>query len=175
MNYKHLWVVARVYLLAWLALSGQIAGQEQGVVIALGSAEAVPGGEFSLPLTLKASSKDRLGMLAIEMSLPEALSFVEVKGGAAAEVAGAEIKKEASEGKPGSAVKISVEAKGTMPSGILASLTFKLSDNIDMEEIELEPKARAWTLDKRPVDGIRVEKGKVQVIPPLISCFFYMH
>lgn len=172
-------MVRRVYPLAlvWLAFCSQIPAQEQGIAIALGSVQAVPGGEFSIPLTLKASPEEQLGLLVIELNLPDILSFVEVKGGPAAEVAKADIKKDSTEvkDKPGSAVKISIEAERPIPSGIFASLTFKLSDDADIKEMELEPKVRAWALDKKPVDGVRVGNGRIEVIPPLISCFFYMH
>lgn len=62
--------------------------------------------EFPIPLALKASPKEQLGRLVIEISLPKILSFVEVKGGPAAEVAGAESEEDSTEGKTGSAVTI---------------------------------------------------------------------
>ena len=142
-----------------------------------------PGYEVTLAISLTVPEGVAIGKAVSEITYPgQTFEFVEVMPGPSAEAVGAEVTAEA--GDPGgqtSTLRVSIAAKegDSIPSGILADLRFKISEDADDTKVPLKNKVSAWSdqVPPTPIESITGKDGELTIssTPPFFACLFYLH
>lgn len=168
----------------------QPAAQPQEVATAtsldLSSDTQTPGSEVILALTLSIPDGVNVGAAVSKVIYPsKLLTFTEGRRGLSAEAVGAEFNTvvKTDETNPESSVlEVTVSGKpgDPLPSGILAELAFKISQDAPLEQnIVLKNTVQVMTAEDppKPIEAVTGKDGEVKVTenPPVFACFFYMH
>jgi hypothetical protein len=152
------------------------------VALDLGSSSATPGAVSAVALTLTTATEIRDALLTI--TFPKGiLRFVRDERGAVARRAGAKLAstERATEGETSSILEVRISAPKGIAQGILAYLHFRTDETARVgDQVTLENEPVEVTL----ADGSKQTRlggtdGHIVIIsadlPPLFSCFFYMH
>jgi hypothetical protein len=174
--------------IAWASMGGQVGAAPQNSsapALDLSSDIEGPGYEVTLTLNLRVPEGVAISKAVSEITYPgNLLSFVEAMRGLSAEAAGAEVMAEAEDpGGETAILRVTIAAKegDSIPSGILADLRFKISEEAPADEtkVPLKNKVFAWSdqVPPTPIESITGEDGEVTIsaTPPVFACFFYMH
>jgi hypothetical protein len=186
---KRVWIGASVLciLLTGLPVSGvhgrtRQRTQPSGVVLDLSRSSGIPGGVSAVTLTLSAPANVREGVLRV--SYPTALvSFLRAERGAILRRAQGEVTatERKSKDEDSSVVEVRFTAASGVSSGILGYLHFRLHETAAAGQqavLDNQPE-RVTLMDGTQVTQISATAGEIVIIspdlPPLFSCFFYMH
>ena len=174
--------------IAWAVFGGQVGAAPQdstGPALDLSSDIESPGYEVTITLNLRSPEGVAIGKAVSEITYPgKTLEFVEVIRGLSAEAVGAEVTAEAEDpGGETSILRVTIAAKegDSIPSGILADLRFKISEEAPADEtkVPLKNKVSAWSdqVPSTPIESITGKDGEVTIsaTPPVFACFFYLH
>ena len=180
--------LAVMAFMAWALMSGQVGAAPQDSIaptLDLSSDIESPGYEVTITLNLRSPEGVAISKAVSEITYPgESLEFVEVIRGLSAEAIGAEVTAEAGDsGSEASMLRVTIAAKegDSIPSGILADLRFKISEEAPADEtkVPLKNKVFAWSdqVPPTPIESITGEDGEVTIsaTPPVFACFFYLH
>jgi hypothetical protein len=179
-------LLAGIHLAVFCVQTAQAQGIEQTaapqVVLDLASSGVTPGGIVAVRVTLSTDMKIRDALLRI--TFPKAsLSFVRDERGAVARRAGATL---ASTDRPAgdeksSVLEVRISAPREMAPGILAYLHFRVHETVKAGELVIlknEP-VEVMSADGQKYTKVGGANGQIIVVspdlPPLFSCFFYMH
>ncbi len=166
----------------------EVAVPEEVIHLALGSPPpSAPGRQVFVPLVLGASEEFQVGTLVSEILFPNALlSFEGVTIGESADLVEAEptASVQADDENPEQSrltVTIASSQGKAIPSGLLAYLTFQVSDQAKVgDAMILEHTASASSLENplHFLDPITARRATIEVNifdTPFFSCLFYMH
>ncbi len=176
--------------LFWLGLSWgtsgsvycQIQHEERNIqnTIDLGIAVALPGQEARLPIYVSTRTGARTSRIAMEAVFPSPqLTFLNIEPGFLAEDAHLQVRAQ----QAGSVIKVDLIApeKGTVPSGLIAFLIFRVAEDLE-KEVHLQipvPKVSMIDPQGRPLQVAEGSEGIINMISEemlsLFTCFFYMH
>lgn len=184
-----------VLTVAWLTSASAAAGsgQEPTVPVAkttslvLGLLKSPPGNQVFMPMILTVAEGPEIGAIVSEITFPSApVSFGGVTKGLSADLAKADVDtvvKPDEKDPANSTLKVTVTAKKgeAIPPGIVAYLTFNVSDKAEMgQAVPFKHTATALTADDppKPLDSFVAKNGEIEVKVsdnPFYACFFYMH
>ena len=152
--------------------------------VILGSDTAMAGGTVLIPIALHAKEGMNIGSLSVEIPVPEKLlRFRAARTSLRAEMAGGELKTEqvASPEKAGiSILKVTVAAQKPLPSGVLATLEFRVAEDVgNASKIPLHSsRVTVATVEGKTIADISRKDGEVAVSktpPTFVNCFFFTH
>jgi hypothetical protein len=163
------------------ASSEQVAGH-----LSAGVVSANPGATVDVPLMLSIAEQSEMGTVVVaHVSFPKKLlSYVGVKSALAAELAEGQVRAVEEKDEQDSSLsvlKITVEGKRPVRSGLLAYVSFRVSGDVKgSTTIPLKLKDSQVTM----TDGARLvlsrgEDGMITILDPdgmpVMACFLYMH
>jgi hypothetical protein len=164
-----------------MAVAASAAAATQAVTrLDLGFDMTAPGDQVSVPVLLEVPEGVQVGRTTNEVAFPtKILSFAEAK----TELKGAKVEtavKADAKNKDLSIVTVTVSSPEAIPTGVVASLVFKVAKDADGKEpVKLGNVARVFGpgSDPRPIEPVEGRDGEVKLsgAPPVIACFFYMH
>jgi hypothetical protein len=148
----------------------------------------MPGSDVSVVLYLSVPAEVRVGVAMSKITFPnKLLSFQKASKGPVSEGDNAEVIAVANvddKNPDNSVVQVTVSGEGgkPIPAGIVANLTFKISQHAPVgQTIILKNAASVLTTENppRPVKPLMAQDGQIKVTAtpptPTFSCFFYMH
>lgn len=166
----------------------EVAVPEEVLHLALGSPPpSAPGRQVFVPLVLGVSEEFQVGTLVSEVLFPNALlSFEGVTIGESADLVEAEPRAsvETDDENPEQSrltVTIASSQGKAIPGGLLAYLTFQVSDQAEVgDAMILEHTARASSLQEplHFLDPLTARRATIEVNifdTPFFACLFYMH
>ncbi len=170
-------LLAPALLLLSTFASGQILEQP---TISLGDALVHPLEETSLPVQLSGVEGEAVLHLELKIQFPAVpLRFVRVerddsKSGLSVHTS---LESDAQDPEPMATLLLEVDSVESLPEGELLQLIFEATDEIyeNEERIIKIVEASLRTADGEQIEGLNLNNGKVMIIIPLFSCFFYMH
>lgn len=159
--------------------------------VQLAANSAPPGTIATLPLYFRPAAGVVAGQLSAMLKFTgEELVFQGAELSAVSRKAGLELASEVQQDGAGAkrktTVRLSLKVAGnsaiTIPSGVVATVRFKVADNAPHGGIPIQLEATA--MSKEPATGgqairLRAENSKVDVpwvdAPPAVNCFFFTH
>ena len=169
-------------LLAGLLLtSASASGQNlEKPTISLGDALVHPLEETSLPLQLSGVEGETLVHLELKIQFPAVpLRFVRVERDESQNSLSVHTSLESDAQDPQHMATLLLEVDSVEPlsGGELLELIFEATDEIyeNEERIIKIVEASLRTADGEQIEELNLNNGKVMIIIPLFSCFFYMH
>ena len=165
----------------FLLLSTSVTGQSlEKPTISLGDALVHPLEETRLPLQLSGVEEEAIVHLELKIQFPAVpLRFVRVerddsKSGLSVHTS---LESDAQDPEPMATLLLEVDSVESLPEGELLQLIFEATDEIyeNEERIIKIVEASLRTADGEQIEELNLNNGKVMIIIPLFSCFFYMH
>jgi hypothetical protein len=167
-----------------LALVASLAAQDDGIAVNVGISAAKQGESIDIPVTLSAPDNSKIVAIHSEISYPKKmLSFTKADRGLAAEISDAEVSAKIKDNGDANTSVIELSAAGAKPikPGILAYLTFTVSDTAAKGEVPLKMlSTKASSAAGEPVELAKGKDGEITVFLkdeeiPAVGCFFFTH
>ena len=158
--------------------------QEKTATITLGSDTAMAGGTVVIPIAFHAKEGVKIKALSVEILVPDKfLRLRAARTSLGTELAGGEVKTEQSPApeKAGlSILKVTVTAQKALPTGVLATLEFRLAEQVgDTSKLVLQSsKATVTTVEGQTLTDVEQRNGEVAISktpPAFVGCFFFTH
>jgi hypothetical protein len=174
------------------AESKSTADQSTATRVTLGDSSATPGTMTMIPIYFTPQEGAALGSLKMEVNFVSVnLKFDKLQPGLAAENNEVELSSDSSTGKNDLGVETSTvtvkvnvspsksNSRG-IPAGLLAYMTFRVSETGRLAKISLQLKAEGEELkSKKALQGIQATGSQIEVVAPdsqpAVACFFFTH
>ncbi len=176
-------IMVSLILLVGMALasrpaSAQLSEPEKPRLL-LGIAFGTSGVETELSLRLTFPRGVQVGKVQAEIILPaDKLVFVRAVGRAAS---GGDVRldQDGEDVAPGVLEIVAESSARPIPSGVVATLVFRVADEVEPEIVAVGLRGRLWAYPdvSQEITPVETYEGRVNIQEPAVffACFFYMH